>query len=187
EESPRTIHKRSAALGIDLPDLIERGKVKVQYIDPAEMSPGEFIDDVRAEVATGETSVVVVDSLNGYLNAMPEERFLVLQLHELLAFLGQQGVTSILVTAQNGMFGPNIAAPVEVSYLADTVLLFRLYEHRGQLQQAFSVAKRRGGRHDRTIHQLIFGGERGIEIGEPLTHLRGVMSGIPELSIAQSE
>jgi circadian clock protein KaiC len=179
EESPRTLYKRSRALGMDIERFVREGAIKVQHIDPAELTPGEFVHQVRQDVASGEVSLVIIDSLNGYLNAMPEERFLVLQLHELLSYLGQQGVTTMMVVAQHGLIGPAMGAPIDVSYLADTVILFRLFEMRGELKQAISVVKRRGGRHDRTIRELRLGGNLGVNVGEPLQNLRGVMSGIP--------
>ncbi len=187
EESPRTLYKRSRALGMDLRSHVEEGRVKVQHIDTAELSPGEFVHQVREDVESGEVTVVVIDSLNGYLNAMPEERFLILQLHELLSFLGQKSVTTILVVAQHGMLGPNMEAPVDVSYIADTVLLFRFYEKEGRLNQAFSVVKRRGGEHDRTIRSLRLGGTDGIEVGSPLGHLQGVLTGVPMVIAGQGD
>jgi circadian clock protein KaiC len=179
EESPRTLYKRSRALGIDLEQQIEAGRIKVQHIDPAELSPGQFAQLVQDDVRSGEISVVVIDSLNGYMNAMPEERFLLLQLHELLMFLGQKGVTSLLVVAMHGMIG-SMAAPVDVSYLADTVVLFRFFEFEGRLKRAISTIKRRGGSHDEGIRELIFDSDKGqIYVGRPLDHLRGVLTGTP--------
>jgi circadian clock protein KaiC len=179
EESPRTIYKRARALGMPLQECVEEGKIVIRHIDPAELSPGEFVHQVREDVESGFVTMVVIDSLNGYLNAMPDERFLTLQLHELLAFLGQKGITSLLVVAQHGTIGPNMPTPVDVSYLADTVILFRMFELSGRLKQAISVVKRRGGAHDRSIRELRFGGENGIAIGPPLEGLQGIMSGIP--------
>ncbi|HSI72843.1 MAG TPA: ATPase domain-containing protein [Fimbriimonas sp.] len=179
EETPRTLYKRSRALGIDLEEMVKSGNIKVQHIDPAELSPGEFVQQVRDDIASGEVSLVIIDSLNGYLNAMPEDGFLILQLHELLMFLGQQGVTSILVVAQHGMMGASMAAPFDVSYLADTVLLFRFFEHLGHIKRAVSILKRRGGEHDQAIRELHFGGAEGIRVGHSMEHLRGVLTGVP--------
>lgn len=179
EESPRTLYKRTEALRMDLLRHVQEENVKVQHIDPAEMTPGEFINQVRQDISSEEVSVVVIDSLNGYFNAMPEERFLMLQLHELFAFLGQKGITCFLVMSQHGMLG-NMTNPLDVSYLADTVLLFRLYEQEGHLKQALSVVKRRGGAHDRTIHELSFKSGVGVEISKPLSGLRGILTGVPE-------
>ncbi|AIE83841.1 putative circadian clock protein, KaiC [Fimbriimonas ginsengisoli Gsoil 348] len=182
EETPRTLYKRCRGLGIDLEKYVRSGHVIVQHIDPAELTPGEFIHQVREDVRSGEVKIVAIDSLNGYLNAMPEERFLILQLHELLSFLGQQGISTILVVAQHGMLGANMASPVDVSYLADTVILFRLYEFEGHLKQAISVVKRRGGQHDRSIRELRLGENGGIGIGPPLESLHGVFTGVPRES-----
>lgn len=179
EESPRTIFKRSAAMGMDLRGCVEKGSVKIQNIDPAELTPGEFVHQVREDIVEGDVTVVVIDSLNGFLNAMPEERFMILQLHELLSYLGQMGISCFIVVAQHGMLGMSMGTPVDVSYLADTVLLFRFYESEGRLKRALSVVKRRGGQHDDSIRELLFKGSEGIEVGETLQHLRGVLTGVP--------
>jgi circadian clock protein KaiC len=179
EESPRTLYKRMHALGMDLEAETGSGRMKIQHIDPAELTPGQFVQQVRDEVESGETTVVVIDSLNGFLNAMSDERFLVLQLHELLTFLGQQGVTSILVVSQHGMIAQAIETPLDVSYLADTLLLFRFFEHEGSVRRAIAVVKRRGGPHDRGIRELIFDAENGVQIGEGLDDLHGVLTGVP--------
>jgi circadian clock protein KaiC len=149
----------------------------VQQIDPAEMSPGAFAHEVRRAVAAG-AKVIVIDSLNGYLNAMPEERFLTTHLHELFAYLNQQGVLTIIVVAQHGMVGAS-GGEIDVSYLADTVLLFRYFEAAGEVRQAISVFKKRTGPHDRSIRQLTID-ESGFSVGEPLRHFRGIMTGVPE-------
>jgi circadian clock protein KaiC len=182
EESPRTLYKRTRAIGIDLEKHVKSGMVRIQHIDPAELTPGEFVFQIRQDVEAGDVSLIVLDSLNGFLNAMPEERFVILQLHELLTYLGQKGVTAILVTAQHGLVSVDASAPIDVSYLADTVLLFRLFELDGELHQALSIIKRRGGRHDRSIRELLIGPPRGLGIGQKLHHLRGVMSGLPVLN-----
>lgn len=179
EETPRTIYKRSSAMGMDLRRYVDSGQIKIQHIDPAELTPGELVHQVRRDIESGDVAVVVIDSLNGYLNAMPEQNFLVLQLHELLSFLGQMGITTILVVAQHGMLGMTMGTPLDVSYLADTVLLFRFYELQGSIKRAISVVKRRGGSHDDSIRELRFKGEEGIEVGGPLQQLRGVLTGVP--------
>jgi circadian clock protein KaiC len=122
--------------------------------------------------------VVVVDSLNGYLNAMPEEKFLTAQLHELLAYLGQNGVVTLLTVTQSGMVGSNMVSPVDTTYLADNVILFRFFEALGEVRRAISVVKKRSGKHERTIRELEIS-ERGIEIGEPLSNFQGVLTGVP--------
>jgi circadian clock protein KaiC len=157
---------------------IDDGLLHVQQVDPAEMSPGAFAHEVERAVGAG-TKIVIIDSLNGYLNAMPEERFLTTHLHEMFAFLDQQGVLTLMVVAQHGMIvGGGAAGDVDVSYLADTVLLFRYFEARGEIQQAISVFKKRTGAHERTLRQMWIS-PSGIAIGEPLREFRGVMSGIP--------
>jgi circadian clock protein KaiC len=158
---------------------VNEGLLHAQQIDPAEMSPGAFAREVRRAVESG-AKVVVIDSLNGYLNAMPEERFLTTQLHEMFAYLNQKGVLTIVVAAQHGMLtalGP--AGDLDVSYLADTVLLFRYFEADGAVNQALSVFKRRNGPHERTIRELNIDA-RGIHIGEPLRRFRGIMTGVPQ-------
>jgi circadian clock protein KaiC len=158
---------------------VDEGALHVQQVDPAELSPGAFAQEVRRAVDAG-ASVVVIDSLNGYLSAMPEEGVLTTHLHELFAYLNQQGVLTIIVVAQHGMIAstrPLIG--IDVSYLADTVLLFRYYEALGEICQAVSVFKKRTGPHERTIRQLQIDGA-GVHVGEPLRHMRGIMSGLPQ-------
>ena len=149
----------------------------MQQIDPAEMPPGEFAANVRHAVEHGRARVVVIDSLNGYLNAMPQENFLTLQLHELLAYLSQQGVLTLLVVAQHGVMGV-IETPVDISYLADAVLLLRHFESAGRLRKALSVLKKRGSAHESTIREL-FIGPVGLRLGPALDEFQGVLSGTP--------
>ena len=130
------------------------GAVTVQQVDPAELSPGEFAHAIRRAVEQRGASIVVIDSLNGYLNAMPEERFLIIQLHELLTYLGQAGVATILIGAHHGLIGSQMITPVDASYLADAVILMRYFEARGEVRQAISVVKKRGGAHERTIREF---------------------------------
>jgi circadian clock protein KaiC len=158
---------------------VDEGLLHAQQVDPAELSPGAFAHEVRRAVNAG-AKVVVIDSLNGYLNAMPEERFLTTHLHELFAYLNQKGVLTIIVVAQHGMLiGSSAQGDVDVSYLADTVLLFRYYEAAGEVAQALSVFKKRTGAHERTIRELRIGAD-GIHVGEPLRQLRGIMTGVPQ-------
>ena len=126
----------------------------VQQVDPAELSPGEFAHAIRRAVEQHGASIVVIDSLNGYLNAMPEERFLIIQLHELLTYLGQAGVATILIGAHQGLIGGQMITPVDASYLADAVILMRYFETKGEVRQAISVVKKRGGAHERTIREF---------------------------------
>lgn len=178
DEAPRTMLARAKALGMPLEEFIEKGLVHIQQVDPAELTPGEFAAHVREEVAKG-AKLIVIDTLNGYMHAMPEAHFLSAQLHELLAYLGQLGVLTILVVAQHGMVGANMNAPIDVSYLADTVLMFRYYEHLGEVRKALSALKRRYGAHENKIRELRF--ENGIIVGEPLTQLQGVFTGVPSI------
>ncbi len=178
DESAATLEARSEALGIRFTQGISAGQVKVHQIDPAELSPGEFAHMVRQSVEKDKARVVVIDSLNGYLNAMPEEQFLTAQLHELLTYLGRQGVTTLLVVAQHGMTGVNMHAPIDTSYLADSVVLLRYFEYAGKVKKAISVVKKRSGAHEESIRELRFDHE-GIHLSEPLTQFRGVLTGVP--------
>lgn len=178
DESANTLLTRTAGLGIDLPQYIEDGRVTVQQVDPAELSPGEFAHAIQQAVETDLVSVVVIDSLNGYLNAMPGERFLIVQLHELLTFLGQAGVATILIGAHQGLIGAHMVTPVDASYLADAVILMRYFEAEGEVRQAISVVKKRGGAHERTIRELRLEAG-GISVGEPLRDFRGILTGVP--------
>jgi circadian clock protein KaiC len=178
DESINTLLTRSTGLGIDLRKHVDAGLVTIQQVDPAEMSPGAFAHAIRRAVEHRRVSVVVIDSLNGYLNAMPEERFLIIQLHELLTYLGQAGAATILVGAHQGLIGGQMTAPVDASYLADAVILMRFFEAKGEVRQAISVVKKRGGAHERSM--LEFRLESGrIAIGQPLRDFRGILTGVP--------
>lgn len=168
---------RSRALGLDLETLVETGALLVQQIDAAELSPGEFTAHVRRCVETHGVRTVVVDSLNGYQAAMPQENYLLLHMHELLQFLNRQGATTFLTVAQHGLVG-DMKAPVDVTYLADTVLLLRYFEAVGEVRRAVSVIKKRGGRHEKTIREYEIG-EAGLIVGQPLTDFHGVLRGVP--------
>jgi circadian clock protein KaiC len=178
DESANTLLTRADGLGIDLRQRVDEGAVTIQTIDPAELSPGEFIHAVRVAVTERDVSVIVIDSLNGYLNAMPEERFLVIQLHELLSFLGQAGIATIMIGAHQGLIGSQMSSPVDVSYLADAVILMRYFEAEGEIRQAVSVVKKRGGAHERSIREFKLEPGR-IAVGPPLKHYRGVLTGVP--------
>jgi circadian clock protein KaiC len=178
DESPLMLTTRAAELGIELEPAIERGLVNVRQVDPAELSPGELIHAIRVAVERDNIKLVVIDSLNGYLNAMPEERFLSVQLHELLSYLGQRNVATILVCAHSGLLGANMSSPVDASYLADAVVLLRYFESRGEVRQALSVMKKRGSRHERTIREFGFDNGR-IHVGAALREFRGVLTGVP--------
>jgi circadian clock protein KaiC len=181
DETRKTLFSRSLAVGMDLRTPMEDGRLSIQQVDPAELAPGEFAHLVRIAVEEHGARIVVIDSLNGYLNAMPEERFLTLHLHELLTYLGEHGVATILVMAQHGLIGSNMISSVDVSYLADCVVLLRYYESEGQLHKAISVMKKRSGDHERAIRDLSMG-ENGVIVGPPLTKFRGILSGIPVIT-----
>lgn len=179
DEAFETFLERAAGLGMDLEPLVRDGKVTLRHVDPAELTPGEFAYTVRNMVENDGTRLVVIDSLNGYLNAMPSDRFLTLHLHELLSYLGQQGVTTLLLMAQHGIVGTAMQTPVDASYLADNVLLLRYFEAAGEVRQAISVIKKRTGRHERSIRELRFDGQ--LTVGETLRDFQGVLTGVPTL------
>ncbi len=178
DEVLRSAQERAEALGMPVRQRIAEGSLAMSQIDPAELSPGEFVWQIRRDVEERDTRVVVIDSLTGFLNAMPGERDLTLQLHELIAFLNQKGVITFLILTQHGLVG-TMQADIDVSYLADTVVLLRYYETDGAIRQVISVLKQRVGRHERTLREFRLD-ENGIQIGEPLTHFRGILSGIPD-------
>ena len=178
EESRGVMLERATGLGLHIAEGTGPGEIDVRQVDPAQLSPGEFTHMVRQSVERSHARVVVIDSLNGYLNAMPEDRFLTAQLHELLSYLNSRGVATFLVAAQSGAIGMNLRSPIDASYLADAVLMLRMFEHQGKVKKAISVMKKRSGRHEESIRQLWFD-EHGVHLGEPLTQLRGVLSGIP--------
>ncbi|MDQ3287496.1 MAG: AAA family ATPase [Pseudomonadota bacterium] len=177
DESVNSMLTRSGGIGFDVRRHIDAGLMNVSAIDPAELSPGEFTHRIREAAEKDGARIIVIDSLNGYLNAMPEERFMIVQMHELLAYLGQLGVVTILVSAQQGLIG-QMANRLDVSYLADGVILFRYFESRGSVRQAISVLKKRTGSHERTIRELSISHD-GLHIGEPLSEFRGVLTGVP--------
>jgi circadian clock protein KaiC len=178
DESRRSLIKRSAAVGMDLAGALQNELITAQQVDPAELAPGEFANLVREAVEKHGARTIVIDSLNGYLNAMPEERFLTLHLHELLSYLGDHGVATILVMAQHGLIGSNMISSVDVSYLADCVVLLRYYEADGELHKAISVMKKRSGDHEKAIREFSMGKD-GLKVGPPLKQFRGILSGIP--------
>ena len=180
DEGLGTMFARAAGLGMPLQPHVDSGRVRVQQIDPAEMSPGEFAHRVRESVEHEGVRVVVIDSLNGYMNAMPEERFLVLQMHELLSTLNQLGIITILVLAQHGLMGP-LQTPLDISYLSDAVLMLRYFEAEGRVRRAISVVKKRGGAHEDAIREFRLTAE-GVKVGPPLTEFQGVLSGVPTYS-----
>jgi circadian clock protein KaiC len=177
DESPQTLTSRCSELGIDLERHAASGKVLLKQVDPAELTPGELTHAIRTAVEAG-AKIVVIDSLNGYLNAMPAERFLSIQLHEILSYLGQRGVATIMIGAQQGVSGTQMVTTVDASYLADAVVVLRYFEAKGAVRQAISVVKKRGSHHERTIRE--FSLDAGsIRVGETLRQFRGVLTGVP--------
>jgi circadian clock protein KaiC len=177
DEGWETFHRRATGFGVDIDRYVKSGHLKLTPVDPAELSPGEFTDRIRTAVERDGISVVVIDSLNGYLNAMPEERFLQAQLHELFMYLRHRGVLAISIMAQHGLVG-TMQTPIDLSYLADNVIVLRFFEAAGQVRQAISVMKKRSGHHERAIRELcLLPG--GIRVGEPLTTFHGILTGVP--------
>ncbi|HEX8464727.1 MAG TPA: ATPase domain-containing protein [Abditibacterium sp.] len=179
EEGINLVLSRAQVMGHDLAASYARGDVMLQKVDPAELSPGEFSHLVRQAVEKQGARVVIIDSLNGYLYAMPQERHLILHLHELLTYLNQQGVVTILVSAQTGLMGSQMKNPVDLSYLADTIVLLRHYEAFGEVRQAVSVLKKRSGTHERSIRDLSMRNGQ-VRVGPSLKNFRGILTGVPE-------
>jgi len=179
DESLPVLFARAAGLNLGLDGLVDKGTVSVTQIDPAELSPGELTTRIRRAVEEEGVRVVYIDSLNGYLHCMGEEHYINLQLHELITYLNQQGVITLIVIAPSGLMG-QMQSPIDVTYLADTVLMFRFFEADGAVHKAVSVIKKRTGRHEYTIRELFI--EPGeIRVGPPLDGFRGVLTGVPEL------
>jgi circadian clock protein KaiC len=177
DETERILLKRSAGLGVDLAPAIAAGDIRLAQIDPAELSPGELTGLVREMVERDGARMIVIDSLTGYLNSIPEEQYLLLQLHELLTYLNQQGVVTILILAQHGLVG-HMATPVDMTYLSDTVVLLRFFESGGKIRRAVSVMKKRTGAHEDSIREYRID-RRGVRVGEPLENFHGVLTGVP--------
>jgi len=177
DEGLATLLARARSLGMDLQAALDSGLIRHRQIDPAEMSPGEFAALVRRSVEIDGAKLIIIDSLNGYLNAMPDERFLILQMHELLSYLGFRGVVSIMVLAQHGLIGP-MQTPVDISYLSDTVLMLRYFEAHGRIRRALSVVKKRPGPHEQTIREFRLG-HGGLDVGPPLTKFTGMFAETP--------
>ncbi|MDR6232653.1 ATPase domain-containing protein [Pseudomonas oryzihabitans] len=178
DERIGTLLKRAESMGMPLLRYIEEGLLVVHQIDPAELSPGEFAWRVRRDVEEHDCRVLVLDSLNGYLAAMPQEQQLILQMHELLSYLSQSGVVTFLLNPQHGLVG-SMTTNLDISYIADTVVLIRFFEAQGRLRKAISILKHRGGGHEDAIRELRID-TRGIRVGQPLVEFRGVLTGTPE-------
>jgi circadian clock protein KaiC len=178
DERLSTFKLRTNTLGMNVDDALESGQLRMQQIEPTDLSPGEFASQVVTAVEREKISLVVIDSINGYLQSMPEERLLPIQLHELLSFLSNNGVTCIMTLVQRGIFGNPVDEAAEVSYLADTVILMRYFEVNGTVRQAVSVVKKRSGDHERTIRECKVS-RGGLNLGEPLREFQGVLTGVP--------
>ncbi|WP_254506830.1 ATPase domain-containing protein [Anatilimnocola floriformis] len=179
DESVATLVDRMHGMGRSIEKYIDNGQIAVHQIDPAEFSPGQLVHLLREQVEERGVKMIVLDSLNGYMHSMPGENFLTVQLHELTSYFGHRGVTTILVTTQQGMIGPAMRSPVDATYLADCVIMMRYFEDRGRVRKAISVVKKRTGYHEDTIREMSID-SRGLHVGEPLTDFRGVLTGVPE-------
>ncbi len=186
DERVQTLLTRSRETGLELDQHLQEGRITIQQVDPAEMSPGEFAHCVRDAVEKNGARVVIIDSLNGYQHSIGDDRVLMIQLHELFSFLANNGVATIIVAAQHGLVGINMQSPIDVSYLADTVVLLRYFEAGGRIRKAISVVKKRSGRHENAIRELVLD-EHGFRVGNPLEEFTGVLTGVPRFSGKASE
>jgi circadian clock protein KaiC len=179
DERRKTLLHRCDALGMNLTQHVASGRVSVEQVEPGELSPGEFAHRICRRVDEDGARLVLIDSLNGYLHAIPTNHSPLVRMHELLAYLNERGVATLVVAAQHGIMGSQMAAPVDVSYLADAVILFRFFEAGGQVRKAISVVKKRTGGHETAIRELVVGPDR-IHVGEPLHAFHGIMTGVPQ-------
>ena len=165
---------------MDLQPYIDSGQLQIRQIDPAELSPGQFASEVRQAVEQDGASVIVIDSLNAYLHAMPSDNFLILQMHELLSYLAQQGVVSLMILGQHGITG-ELRSDIDVSYLADTVMMLRFFEVGGVVRKSVAVIKTRTSDHERTVREFTIN-KNGVSIGDPIRSFSGILSGTPVLT-----
>ncbi len=179
DERLNTFLHRTEQLGVPIASMMEKGTVTVEQLDPAQVSPGEFATAIRNRVERDGVRAVMIDSLNGYLSAMQDEAAVIVQLHELLTYLNQRGVLTILIVAQHGIVGSAMASPIDISYLADTLILMRFFEAQGSVRQAMSVVKKRTGDHERTIREYQIT-STGPRVGDPLASFQGVLTGVPQ-------
>jgi circadian clock protein KaiC len=185
DERSETAIARASGLHMNVQAPLDDGRLRIQRVDPAELSAGQFAHIVCTEVESCKVSVLVIDGLNGYLQAMPDQRFLLAQMHELLTYLGQRGVATFLVMGQSGVVGDTLS-PADASYLTDNMLLFRFFEAQGEVRKTISVVKKRGGPHEITIRELKFG-PQGIMVGEALREFQGILTGVPIFMGAPSQ
>jgi circadian clock protein KaiC len=176
DEEISLLFDRAKPLGFDLAAMRDTGKLTITQQDAAELSPGEFAHRVRAAAVDPAVKTVVIDSLNGYQAAMPHENSLILHMHELLQFLNRQGVSTFLTVAQQGMMG-DMRSPVDITYLADSVIMLRFFEARGSVKRAISIVKKRTGKHESTIREFWI--DDVLNVGEPLVNFHGVLRGVP--------
>ncbi|HEV8124720.1 MAG TPA: ATPase domain-containing protein [Gemmatimonadales bacterium] len=181
DESTALFRERARQVGLSLDGHLATGLIRSYQVDPSALSPGEFAHRVVEDVESRDVKVLLIDSLNGYLNAMPDEKLLDIHLHELFGFLAQRGVLTLVTLAQRGFFGASMGGDqqTDLSYLADTVLLLRYFEAEGEVHKAISVMKKRSGPHETTIREFRVGPPEGLVVGEPLRHFRGVLTGVP--------
>jgi circadian clock protein KaiC len=180
EESANNLLNRCAALKMDLRRHMESGLLTIQQIDPAELSPGEF-GHIVCQMAVDGAKIIVIDSVNGFMNAMPDERLLMTHLHELLTFLGQRGVLTLLVGVQQGMLGGVASTALDTSYLADNIIMLRYFEADGEIKQTIAVFKKRSGHHERTLRRFALS-SKGIEVGKVLREFHGILTGVPKVA-----
>jgi circadian clock protein KaiC len=178
DERAATWFHRAEQLGCPLRQHAANGSLLVQQINPAEMSPAEFAYELQQAVTQRGVELICIDSLTGYVNAMPEECFLTLHLHDVLTWLGQRGVITLMVLNQHGLFESTVNSSLDLSYLSDTIVLLRFFEYQGAIHRALSIIKRRSGPHEHTIREMTLG-PNGIAVSEPLRQFRGVLSGLP--------
>jgi len=177
DETVATLRERATEMGLELAPHVQAGRLTIDQMDPARISPGELAFNIRRAVETEKTRVVVLDSLNGYVNAMPQDEFLHLHLHELLAYLSQQGVMTVMILAQHGLVG-TMGTPIDVSYLADSVIITRFFEALGNIRKAISIIKKRSGPHEYAVRELEMT-TNGVRVGPPLDQFQGVLTGVP--------
>jgi circadian clock protein KaiC len=181
DETEESFRERAEGMDLSVDSFLESGLITLRQIDVAEISPGEFTAMIRREVEENDARVVVIDTLNGYEHALRGEEYMVVHLHDLLTYLSRKGVATFITVVQHGVFGAQATEVEDISYLADTTLLLRFFEHRGKIRRALSVVKKRRGQHETTIRELSIS-DRGIVIGEPLEEMQGVLTGVPTLA-----
>jgi circadian clock protein KaiC len=179
DERRATLLHRCDSLGMQMSEHVAAGRVSIEQIEPGDLSPGEFAHRICQRVDRDGSRVVMIDSLNGYLHAIPSGHSPMVRMHELLAYLNERGVATLLVAAQHGIMGMSMQSPVDVTYLADAVVLFRFFEAEGRVRKAISVVKKRTGAHETAIREFVVGPDR-VRVGEPLTQFHGIMTGVPQ-------